>query len=42
VEQERNEKGVTGREIYGITNVNMQGGDQPHDFSDIDGDGIPG
>lgn len=42
VEQQRNEKGVTGREIYGITNVNMQDGDHPHDFTDFDGDGIPG
>lgn len=42
VEQQRNEKGVTGREIYGITNVNLQDGDHLHDFTDFDGDGIPG
>ncbi|HWS29720.1 MAG TPA: PH domain-containing protein [Clostridia bacterium] len=42
VEQERNDKGVTGREIYGMTNVSLQGGEQDHDFTDFDGDGIPG
>ena len=41
VEHERNEKGVTGREIYGTTNLNVQGGPAP-DFTDVDGDGIPG
>lgn len=40
VEHERNEKGVTGREIYGMTSVSVHGA--PPDFTDSDGDGIPG
>ncbi|MCE5236392.1 MAG: PH domain-containing protein [Clostridiaceae bacterium] len=42
VEQERNAKGVTGREIYGMTNLHVQADGLGHDFVDADGDGIPG
>jgi len=42
VEHERNEKGVTGREIYGTTNINVQGSGLDPAFIDQDGDGIPG
>ncbi len=40
VESERNAKGVTGREIYGMANISMQ--TEGGGFIDIDGDGIPG
>ena len=40
VESERNAKGVTGREIYGMTSISVQG--EGGDFVDLDGDGIPG
>ncbi len=40
VERERNDKGVTGREIYGMTSITMQG-DPSRSFVDVDGDGIP-
>lgn len=42
VERERNAKGVTGREIYGMTNISLQNDGQDSDFIDVDGDGIPG
>ncbi|HWQ58375.1 MAG TPA: PH domain-containing protein [Clostridia bacterium] len=42
VEQERNEKGVTGREVFGTTNINVQGDGLDPAFVDHDGDGIPG
>lgn len=42
VEQERKAKGVTGREIYGTTNISVQGDGLDQDFVDMDGDGIPG
>lgn len=35
-EQRRNEKGITGREIYGSSSVTLAA-----DFADIDGDGVP-
>lgn len=40
VESERSAKGVTGREIYGMTNISVQA--EGGDFVDLDGDGIPG
>ena len=40
VEQERIEKGLIGREIYGTINT-ADSGHTHHDFVDIDGDGIP-
>ena len=42
VEQERKAKGVTGREIYGTTNISVQGDGLDQDFVDMDRDGIPG
>jgi hypothetical protein len=42
VERERNEKGLTGREIFGTTNISVQGDGLDPDFTDADGDGIPG
>lgn len=39
VEQERNKKGLTGREIYGA--AGMMNSVPEHEFVDIDGDGIP-
>ncbi|MEL7609855.1 MAG: PH domain-containing protein [Bacillota bacterium] len=42
VERERNAKGVTGREIYGTTNISVQGDGLDQNFVDMDGDGIPG
>lgn len=39
IEQERREKGLTGREIYGAAGLVQDG---KHPFADIDGDGIPG
>lgn len=42
VERERNEKGLTGREIFGTTNISVQGDGLDPDFTDTDGDGIPG
>lgn len=35
-EQRRNEKGITGREIYGSGSVTLSA-----EFADIDGDGVP-
>ena len=40
VEQERTSKGLTGRELYGAAAMPGTGGPL-HEFSDIDGDGIP-
>lgn len=42
VERERNDKGVTGREIFGTTNINVQGDGLDPRFMDHDGDGILG
>lgn len=39
IEQERREKGLTGREIYGAAGLVQDG---KHPFADVDGDGIPG
>lgn len=39
VEQERTMKGITGREMYGAAAGTMN--HQPHEFVDLDGDGIP-
>lgn len=39
VEEQRNVKGITGREIYGA--ASMMGRGEARDFVDIDGDGIP-
>lgn len=45
VEQERNQKGITGREMYGAAGIGVtmdNDGDGIADgFADIDGDGIP-
>jgi hypothetical protein len=43
IEQERTSKGITGRELYGAAGV-MAAADNgsSFDFSDSDGDGIPG
>lgn len=41
VEQERTQKGITGREIYGAAGMMSSGADHAHDFVDLDGDGIP-
>ena len=41
IEQERNQKGITGREIYGAAGMRMQGDGNGYDFTDTDGDGIP-
>lgn len=40
VEQERTTRGVAGREIYGAAGA-ASGGAPPHEFADLDGDGIP-
>lgn len=41
VEQRRNEKGITGREIYGASGMAHSHDGPPPTFTDIDGDGIP-
>lgn len=44
VEQERTNKGITGREMYGAASGMMSGGNGEnvqHEFVDVDGDGIP-
>lgn len=40
VEQERTQKGLTGREIYGAA-AGVRLGAGAHEFVDLDGDGIP-
>lgn len=42
VEKERAAKGITGREIFGTAGIGMDHDECDHDFTDIDGDGIPG
>lgn len=42
VERARNEKGLTGREIFGTTTLSVQGDGLDQNFVDTDGDGIPG
>lgn len=41
IEQERVQKGLTGREIYGAAGMMRQGEGEEQTFVDIDGDGIP-
>lgn len=41
IEQERTQKGITGREIYGAAAGMINTNGQEHAFVDIDGDGIP-
>ncbi|MBR0025947.1 MAG: PH domain-containing protein [Clostridia bacterium] len=42
VEKERAAKGITGREIFGTAGIGMDHDECDHDFTDVDGDGIPG